>query len=208
MDMTEKSFGAHVQAVFSQNWHCVRSFPLCLSRCLTSPGCATWALLLAWFYPLLFWRLHRNASCGPNTVVPVSHVCLEMPRAAVEQFPRQRSRKFFFFLNPQQKPRNLYQLIQLLALVLKAEVQWCAGQIASARRYCAVVCFGSTDAIYSCWAFWCHQFPGMKSWPCACKWKISIRFSEMGSPSKSPLWTELAINALLCVQDGIWLRWK
>ena len=56
----------------------------------------------------------------------------------------------FFSLNPQQKPRNLYQLIQLLALVLKAEVQWCAGQIASARRYCAVVYFGSTDAIYSC----------------------------------------------------------
>lgn len=56
----------------------------------------------------------------------------------------------FIFFNLHQEPRNLYRLTQLLALVPKAGVQGCAGQITSAGRYCAAVYFGSADAIYSC----------------------------------------------------------
>lgn len=101
----------HVQAVFC-SFH----------TCFTSPSCATWALLLLLgCHTLLFWCLHGISSCVPN-VVPVSHICLETPRAAAEQFPQQSSKLSYFF-NPPQKPRNLYQLTQLLAPVLKAEVQ-------------------------------------------------------------------------------------
>lgn len=142
----DRSFRAHVQAIFSPNRYRVCSFPLRLSRCLTSPGC-TCVLLLVWFYPVLFWCLHRNP-------VVVQILCLSRTSAwkcHVQLWSSSLgSVANFFFFNPHQEPRNLYQLTQLLALVLKAEVQWGAGQIISAGRYCAAVYFGSTDAIYSC----------------------------------------------------------
>lgn len=62
---------------------------------------------LSWLYlcaaagvvlPRALLMLAQKSSCGPN-IVPVSHVCLEMPRAAVEQFPRQCSKLFFFLIH-------------------------------------------------------------------------------------------------------------
>lgn len=145
MGRTEKSFGVHVQAVFS--WTDTMYVPF---TC-TCPSSATCPLLLARFYPtVLFQCSRRDASCGPK----YHHACLARllgnATCSCWAVPSAAQQTLLFFFNPHQEPRNLYQLTQLLALVLKAEVQWCAGQITSAGRYCAVVFFGSTDAIYSC----------------------------------------------------------
>jgi len=58
--------------------------------------------------------LRTNAGCGPS-IVPVSHVGLEVPRAAVQQFLSSTA-NFSSFFNPHREPRNLHQLTQLLAL--------------------------------------------------------------------------------------------
>lgn len=78
-----------------------------------------------------FAHLFANATCSCSAVPPSCKTI------------------YLFIFNPHQKPRNLYQLTQLLALVGEAQIQQRTGQIPSAGRYCAVIYFGSTDAIYS-----------------------------------------------------------
>lgn len=193
----------HVQAVFSHPAPC--SSPLCLSTCfylsqLCHPGPAAAGVL----HPALP-CLHRISSCVPN--VPVSHICLETPRAAAEQFPQQSSKlSYFFLIHPKAKkslPANSFW-----PRCRRQRSRGCTPNPFSWKVLCCCLFWKRRCNWFLCSVFWCHQFPGMRSWPCACKWKISIIFSEMGSSSKFPLWTELLSNVLLCVQDGIWLRWK
>lgn len=109
----------------------------------------------------------------------LSHVCLEMPRAAVEQFPQQHSELFFKSTSRAKKslPANT------------AFGPGTEGRSPVVRRpnhfswkvLCCCLFWKHRCNLFLCSAFWCHQLPGMKSRPCAYKWKISIRFSEMGS---------------------------
>lgn len=173
--------------------------------CFISPSCATRALLLLGCYTLRFWCLHGISSCVPN-VVPISHICLETPRAAAEQFPQQ-SRKLSFFKSTPKAKKSL-PANNFWPRCWRQRSRGCRPNPFSWKVLCCCLFWKHRCNWFLCSVFWCHQFPGMRSWPCAYKWKISIIFSEMGSSSKFPLWTELLSNVLLCVQDGIWLRWK
>lgn len=145
VDRTKKSFGKCMSKLSSPTLP-PAPVPCASLRAFSLPA-APRALLLPGCYTLLFWCLHGISSCVPN-VVSVSHICLETPRAAAEQFPQQ-SNKLSYFFNLPQKPRNLYPLTAF-GPGAKGRGPGGAGQIPSAGRYCAVVYFGSTDAIDSC----------------------------------------------------------
>lgn len=145
----KKSFGARVQIVFSWVWRGVGSCRRAVRwlSCLCPTGAAARVLLP---HTLLMLtqkcQLWPKYHCACHTSAWKCHMqLLSSSLSSVAKFFY-----FYFFFNLHQEPRNLHRLTQFLALVLKAEVQGCTGQITSAGRYCAAVYFGSTDAIYSC----------------------------------------------------------
>lgn len=119
VDSTKKGFGKCMSKLSSPTLlPSLVPSPRALPLPAVPPGpCCCWGVTPC----LLFWCLHGISNYVPDAV-PVSHICLETPRAAAEQFPQQSSKLLYFF-NPPQKPRNHYQLTQPLASVPKAEVQ-------------------------------------------------------------------------------------
>lgn len=73
---------------------------------------------------------------------------------------------YLFIFNPHQKPRNLYQLTQLLAMVGEAQIQQQhRPNPFSWKVLCRYLLWKHRCDLFSCWGFWCHRFPGKGAWP-------------------------------------------
>lgn len=141
---------------------------------------------------LLSWLCHLCSFDG-CTEMPVvvqilsylSHFCLEIPWAAVERFPQQRSKLGVWggFFDPLRAKKSLPANTAFgpgseghCSVVYRPNhFSW--------KVLCCCLFWNHRCNLFLCSVFWCHQFPGMKSWPRVCKWKISVCFS----PSKVSL---------------------
>lgn len=130
--------------------------------------------------PSLLCAQKRHSS---SRSVPVPRISSDAPHAAVEWFPQQRSKLLYKPTPSAKKPAPAHTAFGLGTKGRSPAVRRPA--LFSWKALCCCLVWKHRCSL--CSAFWCHQFRGMKSWPCACKWKISIRVSEAGRPSKFPL---------------------
>lgn len=129
----------HVQAVFSHAAPC--SFLVFYLPAVPPGPCCCWGVTPC-----------ASGACTEFPVVSqmlcLSHTSAWKHHVQLLSSSLSRAENFHFF-NPPPKPRNLYQLTTF-GPGAEGRGPGGAGQIPSAGRYCAVVYFGSTDAIDSC----------------------------------------------------------